>query len=87
MTKGDGLIQDKMLQTGHILPGKVISFSLSFPQKYPRFPQCFRMWKTRYAVECPHSVFHINAFLQAKSRVFMWKTMWKLWKSRVSAGA
>ena len=74
-----------MLQMGHKSLQTVITFSSSFPQKDRGFPQRFRMWKTHYAEESPHRVFHINAFLQAKSRLFLWKTMWKLWKSQVSS--
>ena len=76
-------IPSQMLQTRHISAKTVITFSSSFPQKHPVFPQCFRMWKTRYADESPHQVFHTNVFLQVKPRLFLWKTMWKLWKSHV----
>ena len=69
-----------LLQIIHMWKVNFHKLPTSFPHKTPLFPQSLRMWKSYQQSGYPQKVFHIFAFFQAKSRVLLWKTMWKVWK-------
>jgi len=71
----------QLLHFVHIWKTGFHKLSSSFPHFEVLYPQKIRMWINNPHREFPHGFFLKNAQKQANERIFMWKTMWKLWKS------